>query len=267
MYSGCRLIAAASALAGGLAAWAGTPAQALRVCADPNNLPFSNVRGEGFENELAELIASDLGRKVSYFWWPQRRGFISHSLRTGACDLVLGVPASFELAATTRPYYRSTYVFVYRRDRGLGISSLNDPRLKKLRIGLHAVGDDYANVPPAQALANRGIVGNIVGYSIYGDYSKPNPPAALIDGVVRGDVDIAIAWGPLAGYFAKRASVPMVVVPVTPAVDGPALHFAFDIAMGVRRQDQALRRELDAFIVRHKSDIRRLLHRYGLPGD
>jgi mxaJ protein len=237
----------------------------LRVCADPNNLPFSNRREQGFENRLARLIARDMGRKVSYVWWPQRRGFIRNTLQAKRCDVVMGIPASFELARPTRAYYRSSYVFISRRDRRLAVRSFDDPALKRLRIGLHLIGDDYANVPPAQALAKRGITRNIVGYSIYGDYSKENPPASLIDAVARGEIDVAIAWGPLAGYFARRASAPLKIVPVSPEVDQPSLQFAFDICMGVRKEDKALLDELDAVLGRRKKDIDILLRDYGAP--
>jgi quinoprotein dehydrogenase-associated probable ABC transporter substrate-binding protein len=237
----------------------------LRVCADPNNLPFSNRREQGFENRLAKLIARDLGRKLSYVWWPQRRGFIRNTLRAKRCDVVMGIPASFELARPTRAYYRSSYVFISRRDRRLTVRSFDDAALKQLRIGLHVIGDDYANTPPAQALAKRGITRNITGYSIYGDYSKENPPAALIDAVARGDIDVAIAWGPLAGYFAKRASTPLKIVPVSPEVDSPSLPFAFDICLGVRKEDKALLDELDVILERRKKEIHRLLQDYDVP--
>jgi mxaJ protein len=242
-----------------------TGATALRVCADPNNLPFSNERGEGFENRIAELIARDLGQHVEYTWFPQRRGFVRNTLNAGLCDVVLGVPAGYEMVTTTRPYYRSTYVFVTRHDRGLRITSLDDPRLRRLRVGVHMIGDDYANTPAAQALARRGLAANVVGYTIYGDYSKPNPPAALIDAVARGDVAVAVAWGPLAGYFARHSTVGLDVTAVTPQVDRPSLPFAFDIAMGVRRRDTTrlatLQRELD----RRRPDIARILAEFGVP--
>jgi quinoprotein dehydrogenase-associated probable ABC transporter substrate-binding protein len=237
----------------------------LRVCADPNNLPFSNQQGEGFENALARLVARDLGRSVTYTWWPQRRGFIRNTLRAGRCDVVMGIPAAFELAQPTRPYYRSTYVFVTRRDRGLDIRSFDDPILKQLKIGIHVIGDDYANVPPAQALVRRGIIGNVRGYSIYGDYSQPNPPAMLIDAVAQGQVDLAIAWGPLAGYFATRSPIPLSIVPVAPLLDPPSLSFVFDISMGVRREAQELRAVLDQVIERRQLEIRSLLEQYGVP--
>ena len=239
--------------------------RALRVCADPNNLPFSNDRLEGFENRLADLVARELGATVEYTWRPQRRGFIRNTLRAGACDVVMGVPSSFELALPTRPYYRSTYVFVYRRDAGIRVASFDDPALRTLRVGVHLVGDDGANTPPAHALASRGIVANVAGYTLYGDYSQPNPPARLVEAVARGEVDVAVAWGPLAGYFARRQPVPLEIVPVTPEIDLPFLPFVFDISMGVRREDVALAEELDAVLLRRAADIDALLDEFGVP--
>jgi mxaJ protein len=237
----------------------------LRVCADPNNLPFSNIHGEGFENAIAELLAHDLGRKVAYTWWPWRRGFIRNTLRAEHCDVVIGVPSRFELAATTSPYYRSSYVFVTRRDRKLALTSFDDAQLRQLRIGLHAIGDDYTNVPPAQALAARGIVNNIVAYSIYGDYSLSDPPRRLIDAVADGDIDVAIAWGPLAGYFASRESVPLALSPIDPTTTPPRIPMAFDISMGTRRDDQTLHQEIEIFLVHRRADIERVLLDYGVP--
>jgi mxaJ protein len=236
----------------------------LRVCADPNNLPFSNQRGEGFENALARLVARELGRNLQYTWWPQRRGFIRHTLGSGSCDLVMGVPAGFELVDPTSPYYRSGYVFVTRADRHLDLRGFDDPRLRELRIGLHAIGDDYANVPPAQALANRGIVGNIRGYSIYGDYSRPDPPRALIDAVANGDVDVAIAWGPLAGYFAAREPTPLVVTPVAGAGShDPAMQF--DISAGVRHGDTSLKAAVERVLGSRREEVDGLLREFHVP--
>ena len=241
------------------------PIDALRVCADPNNLPFSNDKGEGLENALARLIAQDFGLVLEYTWWPQRRGFVRHTLDAKACDVVMGVPAGFELTATTRPYYRSTYVFVSLRSRHLGLRSLDDRRLANLRIGVQMIGDDFANSPPAHALSARGLVRNVVGYSVLGDYSQPNPPARIVDAVVKREVDAAIVWGPLAGFFARRSPEPLDIHPVSPAADGPTLPFVFDISMGVRRADSALRQRLDGFIDRRRSDIDGILSRFGVP--
>jgi quinoprotein dehydrogenase-associated probable ABC transporter substrate-binding protein len=240
---------------------------ALRVCADPNNLPFTNRAEQGFENKLARLLARDLGRPVEYTWWPQRRGFIRNTLKAGRCDVVMGLPAGFEMAELTTPYYASTYVFVTRAGSGLeGMDSLDDPRLRSLRIGLHAIGDDYANVPPAEALAARGITRNVVGYSIYGDYSKPNPPADLIDAVTRGEVDVAIAWGPLGGFYAARAAPHLVVRSIRESPQRrEVIPLDYAIAVGVRHGDHELRAQLQRSLDRHRQEINRLLNDYHVP--
>jgi mxaJ protein len=239
--------------------------QELRVCSDPNNLPFSNRAGEGLENHLAQLIGRELGANVKYTWWPQRRGFIRSTLAADSCDVIMGIPTGSERVLTTRPYYRSSYVFVSRKDRHLGIKSFDDPALKKLKIGVQLVGDDYNNTPPVHALSRRGIVGNLEGFSVYGDYSQANPPARIIDAVVSGAVDIAVAWGPLAGYFAKRSGAQLDVVPVSPAYDPPGLRFAFDISLGVRPGDQKLEQLLEAVLERRRSGIDSLLTEFGFP--
>lgn len=241
------------------------PSGVLRVCADPNNLPFSNLRGEGFENKIAEVLARDLGARVQYTWWAQRRGFIRNTLKSGVCDLVPGVPSGFEMALTTAPYYRSSYVFLSRKDRHIDITSLDDPKLHNLIIGVQIIGDDFNNSPPAHALTSRKMVSNIRGFTVYGDYARPNPPAQIIDAVVKGEVDVAIVWGPLAGYFAKKVSAPMVIVPVTPQIDQPFMPFVFDIAMGVRRDDQQFRDQLEQIILKHKKEIDQILADYGVP--
>jgi mxaJ protein len=236
---------------------------ALRVCADPNNLPFSNARGEGFENELARLMADAMGRTVSYTWWPQRRGFVRSTLGAHKCDLVMGVPTQMELLKTTAPYYRSSYVFVTRKRDRLDLHSLDDSRLRTLRIGLHTIGDDYSNVPPAQALASKGIIDNVRGYSIYGDYSQPDPPRRLIDAVANGEIDVAIAWGPLAGYFSRLQQVPLNVTLVDE--NSAELPVTFSISMGVRRGDEALQRDVEKVMVARKREIDAVLSKYGVP--
>ncbi|HEX8651003.1 MAG TPA: substrate-binding domain-containing protein [Pyrinomonadaceae bacterium] len=241
------------------------PRTSLRVCADPNNLPFSNDRLEGFENRIAELIAREMNLDVQYTWWAQRRGFFRNTLRAGACDLVIGVPSSFELALTTSPYYRSTYVFVYRRDRGLKIHSFDDPILHRIKIGVQMIGDDFANTPPAHALTNRKIIRNVRGYTVYGDYAQPDPPARIIDAVAKGEVDAAVVWGPLAGYFARRQKVKLEVVPVSPEIDLPFLPFVYDISMGVRRGEDEFREELEEIIARKRAEIESILDEYGVP--
>ncbi|HEX2256830.1 MAG TPA: substrate-binding domain-containing protein [Afifellaceae bacterium] len=235
----------------------------MRVCADPNNLPFSNARGEGFENALAELVARDLGRRLVHVWWAQRRGFIRNTLNAGLCDVVMGTP-KLDMLDATEPYYRSAYVFVSRADRELDISSIKDPRLRELRIGVHLIGDDGSNVPPAHALSQQGIVTNLVGYSIYGDYRESDPPARLIEAVAAGEVDIAAAWGPLAGYFAKRSAVELRVTPMIDTISFIPLVFEYPIAMGVRRGDP-LKDELNGVIRRRGAEIKALLESYGVP--
>jgi mxaJ protein len=240
------------------------PFRALRVCADPNNLPFTNQRAEGFENRIAELVARDLGARLQYTWWAQRRGFIRNTLKSGSCDVVMGVPTGLGPVLATRPYYRSTYAFVTRRSTPQ-LESFDDPRLRKLRVGVQLIGDDFANTPPASALTHRGIVRNVRGYTVYGDYREPNPPSRIMRAVENGEIDVAIVWGPLAGYFAQRSPVPLRVTPVSPEIDVPYLPFVFDIAMGVRRQDAELRDSLDAVIARRQRDIDRILAGYGVP--
>lgn len=254
----------AALVAGGLALTVAA-GPVLRVCADPNNLPFSNDRGEGFENRLAAMLAGELGARVEYTWWAQRRGFVRNTLGANACDVIMGVPRGFELAATTRPYYRSAYVFVTRRDRHLRLESLDDARLRELRVGVQMIGDDFANSPPAHALSARGLIRNVVGYSVLGNYADPNPPARIVEAVAAGDVDAAVVWGPLAGYFALRQHVPLVLSPLGRDPLAPARPFAFDISMAVRRGDARRRAWLDAFIVRRQADIDRLLDDYGVP--
>jgi mxaJ protein len=237
----------------------------LRVCADPNNMPFSNRDHAGFENKIAELVAQKLGKTLSYTWWAQRRGFIRHTLKAGLCDVVIGVPAHYDLVENTRPYYRSTYVFVSQADRHLQLSSIEDPRLKQLTVGVHLIGDDGNNTPPAHALGNQGIVDNVRGYMIYGDYREPAPPARLIEAVEHGDIDVAAAWGPLAGYAAKTSRVPLNITPISGGERFAPLRFQFDIAMGVRKGNDVLRDQLDDFIVQNASEITALLKSFGVP--
>ena len=237
----------------------------LRVCADPNNLPFSNIKQEGFENALAQLIARELGDTLQYFWWPQRRAWVRHSVGEGKCDVAIGVPTAFELMTTTRPYYRSTYVFVSRADRHYHLHSLDDPRLRQLRIGLHFIGTDYSNPPPAHALGARGIVRNVVGYSIYGNFTDPNPPARLLDAVAAGDVDVAVVWGPLAGYFASREPSPLELTPLDSPVDvRTGTVFDFPISVGVRRGNTRLRDAIQKVLDRRASAVNAILARYGV---
>lgn len=237
-------------------------ARVLRVCADPNNMPFSNEAGQGFENRIAELIARDLNAKLEFVWWPERKSFIKKSLNANLCDVVMGVPTSLDSVLATRPYYRSTYVFVTRSDRGLHVSALSDPRLSQWKIGIHVVGDDYA--PPAHALARRGLSANLVGYGLFGAFGEPNPPAKLIDAVTHGDVDVAIVWGPFAGYFGNGEKQRLDITPVTPSMY-LAVPFTYDISAAVRLGDDALRNDVQRAFTDRCSAIQSLLVEYGVP--
>jgi mxaJ protein len=239
--------------------------KAFRVCADPNNLPFSNQKQEGFENKIAELLARELESQVTYTWWPQRRGFIRNTLGAGACDVVMGVPSGYDPVLTTQPYYRSTYVFVYPKSADYQIASFDNPLLRRLRIGVHLIGDDYANSPPAHALSARGIVDNVVGYSVFGDYTEDSPPGKIIKAVANGEVDVAIVWGPIAGYFSRQQSVPLTVVPVPAEESSPSLPLSYSIALGVRRGDEPLREKLNDVLNRKSAEVKQILTEYGVP--
>jgi mxaJ protein len=257
----CLVVSAVPMMIGAAAA----NAAVLRVCADPNNLPFSDRAGRGFENKIGELIARDLDLTVDYTWWAQRRGYVRHTLKADICDIWSGVASGAEMMTSTRPYYRSSYVFVTRADRGLHIASFDDPQLRKLIIGVQMVGSDAMNTPPAHALARRGIVQNVRGYMLYGDYREPHPPSAIIDAVENGDVDVAVVWGPLAGYFAAQGSTPLTIEPVEPWRDGTELPMAFYISIGVRRGDNALVRRLDDALEKNHSAISAILAEYHVP--
>jgi mxaJ protein len=241
------------------------PDRLLRVCADPDNLPFSNARLEGFENKIAALVAKDLNAALQYRWMPQRRGFIRLTLKAGECDLVMGVPSEYDMVLATKPYYRSAYVFVSAKSRHFELRSFDDPVLRGLRIGIHASVEDGSNQPPAHALARRGITGHIVGFKMFDEESVANPQGRVIDAVANGDIDVAIVWGPFGGYFARREKVAMEVTPVSPLVDPPSLPFAYDISMGVRKGEDGFKSELEGILDRRRADIRKILDEFGVP--
>jgi mxaJ protein len=250
----------------GLCTWTASAAPILRVCADPNNLPYSDQQEKGFENQLATMIANDLGMQVIYTWFPQRGSFFRKTLDAGKCDVVMGVPAGMKGIDTTQPYYRSGYVFVSRLDRNLDIASLDDPRLHQLRIGIHNLGDTYREAPPVHALTSRGIVSNLVGYNIFGsNLDETDPSSDLIKAVEKGDVDLALVWGPIAGYFARFSPLPLVVSPIEGDSSNPNLPLSFDIAAGVRKEDDMLKQQLDSELQRRRTDIQHLLVSYGIP--
>lgn len=228
----------------------------LVVCADPDNMPYSREDGAGFENRIVQLVADEMGAQLRYVWQPLRRGVVRKTLNAKACDVLAGVPVGLEIVSTTRPYYRSGFVFVYRRDAAL-LESFDDPRLRTLRVGVQLVGADMAATPAAQALATRGIVDNVVGFPVYGQ--RPSAQR-MIDALERGRLDVGVVWGPQAGYFVKRAHTPLAM---TLAQDPTRLDFA--IAMAVRKGDTGLRDELDATLARSRDRVRAILAEFDVP--
>jgi mxaJ protein len=227
----------------------------LKVCADPDNLPFSNRRGQGFENKLAELVAQSLKRKLEYRWARHTgRGFVRNILNAGECDLLVGVPSNFKPVLTTRPYYRSAFVFVSPK-RAKPPSSFDDQRLRTAKIGVQVVEEEYA--PPAIALGRRGLVSNIVGYEAIGRDS-----GNLVCAVAKREVDFAIVWGPLAGFYSRRHSLTISPAPLS---DGINLPLAFSISMGVRKSDTALRSQIDAVLRDRDADVKRILTGFSVP--
>lgn len=260
----CAAIAALT-VAGCVRSSAAEKVASLRVCSDPNNLPFSNARGEGFENKIAQIVANDLHERLEYTWWAQRRGYLRNTITADKCDLWIGVPSGLGPLLTTQPYYRSTYVFMTRANGSTRVASFDDSVLRHVRVGVQLVGDDGANTPPAHALSRRHIISNVRGYHLEADYRRPNPPARIVDALADSEIDVAVVWGPMGGYFATREPVPLRITPVAPQVDLPFLPFVFDIAMGVRRSDSLLARRLDSVIVRRRPEIDRILASYGVP--
>ena len=239
-------------------------AAALKVCADPNNLPFSNDQRQGFENRIIELVARDLGDTVDYVWWAQRRGVVTAALNEGVCDIIPGIGSVAGVLLTYPPYYRSSYVFVTNAGHA-AIKSFDAPRLRHLRVGVQLGGDDGANPPPSVALSRRGIIDNVRGYSVLGDYSQANPPARIIDALASGDVDVAVAWGPTAAYFAARQKTPLTVTPTAQQFDTPELPMAFDVSMGLRLDEGGLRKDIAGALARHKPEMNAILTSYAVP--
>ena len=235
--------------------------KALRVCADPDNLPFSNRQEEGLENRIAALVAEALGIPLIYTWWPQRRGFLRGTLNARRCDVVIGIPTGHPMVLTTGTYYSSPYVVVSRRQDGLQIASLDDPFLKGLRIGV------YQNSPVDFVLGRRGMVHNVTGYSTFYD-GRINYPGKIIEDVTSGRIDVAILWGPAAGHFVGQQSDTLKLVPIeVPKLEGNGEGEAevFAMSMGVRKTDAPLQAALNAVIKAKKDEIKSILQHYEVP--
>ena len=230
----------------------------LRVCADPNNLPFSNEKGEGFENRIAELLAAKLGKTLAYVWYPQATGFVRNTLGAHRCDLIPGFPQGDERVQSTNPYYRTAYGLVIRPGAGLDdLDTLADPRLREKRIGI------VAGTPPATYLAVNGLMRNAKPYPLVIDTRVDSSAQAMMRDLASGEIDMGVLWGPMAGYYAKQASPPMRVKLLLKDTGGPPL--AFRIAMGVRPADQNWKRLLNRLIAENQADINRLLLGFGVP--
>jgi mxaJ protein len=253
------------ALLAAVVLWAGKAEaddQPLRVCADPNSLPYSDSAEQGFENKIVKLIADYLHRPLQFVWRPQRRGFIREGLNAGECDLVAAIPSGAPMALTTKPYYRSTYVFLSKPGEP-PVSSFDDPSLTTRKIGVQLIGDDGMNSPPAHALAERGIVRNVRGFMVYGDYRNNQPLSEIVHAVAAGEVDVAAVWGPVAGYFSREENPPLVITPIASA-DGP-LRMTFDISMGVRKADKTLGAEVQYALSALAPQVAAILSSYGVP--
>ena len=230
----------------------------LRVCADPRDLPFSNEAGEGFENKIAELLAKKLGKTLAYEYYPGATGFVRNTLNAHHCDLIMGMPQGDDIVQGTNPYYRTSYALVSKQGSGLeSVDSLEDPRLRTKRIGI------VAGTPPATNLAVNGLLGNIKSYPLVVDTRVDAPTSAMMEDLEGDRIDVAILWGPIAGYFAKHAKIPVKVTPLVKETTGPRM--IYRIGMGVRHSDQEWKRLLNKIIAENQAEISHILAAYGVP--
>ncbi len=230
---------------------------ALEVCADPNNLPFSDEKREGFENKIAELIGAELGRRVDYVWFPQVIGFVRNTLRAHRCDLVMGTVAGDEMMQTTNPYYFTTYVMLWRSDKEFAFGGLDDPRLKTLRLGV------VAGTPPSDLLVRYDLMSHTKPYALSVDTRFESPPHEMVQDVVAGTIDVGFLWGPIAGYYRKHDALPLTLVPLKSEPGAPRM--AYHIAMGVRANEPEWRRGINAAILKRQAEITAILSDYGVP--
>ena len=230
----------------------------FRACADPRDLPLSNEAGEGFENKIADLFARKLGKSVAYTFYPDAIGFIRNTLNAYHCDVVMGTAQGDDLVQPTNPYYRTSYAAAYRQDGPLkGMDSLSDPRLKTARIGI------VAGTPPATYLAMNGLLGQIKSYRLGVDTRYDSSTHEMMDDLDKGEIDVALLWGPFAGYYASKAKTPTAVVPLTKEQGGPRM--VYRIVMGVRHSDQNWKRTLNKLISENQDEIQAILRSYGVP--
>jgi quinoprotein dehydrogenase-associated probable ABC transporter substrate-binding protein len=230
----------------------------LRVCADPRNLPFSNEKGEGFENKLGELFAEKLQKKLDYMYFPQATGFVRMTLAAHRCDVIMGFPQGDDLVQGTNPYYRTAYALVAKQGSGLDdVETLEDARLKGKHIGI------VAGTPPATNMAVAGLMANARPYPLMIDTRFDSSSAAMIKDLMSGEIDAGVLWGPMAGYYAKQASPPLHVTPLVKETSGPRL--AFRIGMGVRPADQNWKRQLNRLIQENQPAINKILLDFGVP--
>ncbi|MES9829606.1 MAG: substrate-binding domain-containing protein [Candidatus Thiodiazotropha sp.] len=245
-----------------LSAWSKTTYEArnkeyLTVCGDPNHMPFSNKKLEGFENRIAKLIADDLNRTLRYHWWPQTIGFVRNTLRIRLCDLVMGVTSVNELLQNTNPYYRSVYTLVYRKDSGLALRTLDAAKLNDLKIGI------VAGTPPATLLSKYGLLDQVRPYKRTVDTRLYSPATRAVEDVADGDIDIAVIWGPIAGYAASRQETPLSVIPLPAKVDSVPL--AFNVSMGIRRRESNWKHQLNLELEKLSPNIEKILLEYNIP--
>nr|WP_291556251.1 substrate-binding domain-containing protein [Bradyrhizobium sp.] len=230
----------------------------FRACGDPRNLPFSNEKGEGFENKLAELFAAKLGKKLSYTYFPQATGFVRMTLGSFRCDIIMGFPQGDDQAQVTVPYYRTTYALVVKPGSGLeDVTAISDPKLKDKRIGI------VARTPPSTNMAMNGLLARAKSYPLFIDTRADSSAQAMMDDLAHGDIDCGILWGPMAGYYAKQANPPMTVVPLTKETTGPQM--TYRIGMAVRATDQEWKRTLNRLIMENQPEINKLLISYNIP--
>jgi len=230
----------------------------FKVCADPDNMPYSNSKQEGFEDKIAALIAEDLGKKLSFAYAYYRQGFLRNTLNANRCDVIMSTTSDNDSMLTSKPYYRSGHVFVYRKDSGFNITDWDSPDLRKGVIGI--IGESPATRP----LADHDLMGNARPYRMQRDLNLP--PSFLIDDLVKGDIDIAIAWGPIAGYYAKQAKIPLVVVPIPEYENTNAKGKEnWNISLGVRKRDKERLAAIQEVLDRRQADILKILDDYGIP--